>query len=86
MLETMGELRILGSLLTYVLLRIIMRKELMTRKELDRKLLRAGWKIEHGKSHDLAVSQTGRLVALPRHKGDLKAGTVKQILKITGLE
>lgn len=57
----------------------------MTRKELDRKLLRAGWKIEHGKNHDLAIGQTGQVVALPRHKGDLKTGTVSRILKLTGL-
>ena len=57
----------------------------MTRKELDRKLLRAGWKIEHGKSHDVAIGRAGRIVALPRHKGDLKNGTVIRILKATGL-
>lgn len=57
----------------------------MTRKELDRKLLSAGWKIEHGKNHDLAVSKTGQIVALPRHKGDLKSGTMSKILKATGI-
>lgn len=58
----------------------------MTRKELDRKLIRAGWKIEHGSRHDLAVGPSGRIIALPRHTGDLKNGTVTNILKCAGLE
>ena len=57
----------------------------MTRKELDRKLLKAGWKIERGRNHDLAISKTGQIVALPRHKGDLKSGTINKILKVTGV-
>ncbi|MBQ6672694.1 MAG: type II toxin-antitoxin system HicA family toxin [Spirochaetales bacterium] len=57
----------------------------MTRKELDRKLLKAGWKILHGHAHDLAVGPKGQTVALPRHRGDLKTGTVANILKATGL-
>lgn len=57
----------------------------MTRKELDRKLLRAGWKIVHGSNHDLAVGPGGNIIALPRHKGDLKIGTVGNILKAAGL-
>ena len=57
----------------------------MTRKELDRKLLRDGWKIEHGRNHDLAISKTGQIVALPRHKGDLKSGTVHKILRATSV-
>ena len=57
----------------------------MTRKELDRNLLRAGWKIVHGSNHDLAVGLKGKIIALPRHKGDLKTGTVVNLLKAAGL-
>ena len=57
----------------------------MTRRELDRVLLKAGWRIEHGRSHDLAISLNGQIIALPRHKGDLKTGTVNQILRLADL-
>ncbi len=57
----------------------------MNRKELDRRFLKAGWKILHGRNHDLAVSPKGRIIALPRHKGDLKKETVANILKVSGL-
>ena len=58
----------------------------MIRKELDRKLLKNGWIIRHGSSHDLAVNPDGRILSLPRHKGDLKTGTLKNILKAAGLD
>ena len=53
----------------------------MTRKEIDSRLKNAGWVIIHGANHDLAVAPDGRKVALPRHKGDIKKGTVISILK-----
>lgn len=57
----------------------------MTKLELERKFRAAGWTLKHGKSHDLAVSPTGQIVAIPRHKGDLKKGTALGILKEAGL-
>ena len=57
----------------------------MTRFELDKKFKKAGWKIVHGKAHDLAKSSTGQKVALPRHKGDIPIGTAQKILKDAGL-
>ena len=58
----------------------------MTRRELDRKLHRAGWMIKHGANHDLAISPEGKKIALPRHKGDIPAGTADNILKAAGLK
>lgn len=58
----------------------------MTRLELERKLLKAGWKLVQGSNHELAVSPDGKKkVSIPRHKGDLKKGTALAILKEAGL-
>lgn len=57
----------------------------MTSKELVRRLKRAGWRIEPGANHNLAISPTGQKIPVPRHRGDLKNGTVKNILKYAGL-
>lgn len=57
----------------------------MTRFELDKKFKKAGWRIVHGKAHDLAKSPSGQKVALPRHKGDIPIGTAQKILKDAGL-
>ena len=53
----------------------------MTKLEIERKFKKAGWKIVHGKAHDLAVSSTGQIVPIPRHAGDVPTGTAKKILK-----
>ncbi|NLK45543.1 MAG: type II toxin-antitoxin system HicA family toxin [Treponema sp.] len=58
----------------------------MTRVELDRKFKKSGWTIVHGSRHDLAVSPTGQIIALPRHKGDIPKGTAQKILKSAGLK
>lgn len=58
----------------------------MTRVELDRKFKKAGWTIVHGSAHDKAVSPTGQIVPLPRHKGDIPTGTAQKILKAAGLK
>jgi predicted RNA binding protein YcfA (HicA-like mRNA interferase family) len=57
----------------------------MTKKELERKLRRAGWSMEHGSNHDIAVKD-GRKIPVPRHKGDIPIGTVKVILRRAGIE
>lgn len=57
----------------------------MTKLELEKKFRKAGWTIEHGKSHDKAVSPTGQIVPIPRHKGDIPKGTAEAILKEAGL-
>ncbi len=57
----------------------------MTKLELERKFRKAGWTLRHGKSHDHAVSPSGQVVAIPRHKGDIPKGTALAILKDAGL-
>jgi predicted RNA binding protein YcfA (HicA-like mRNA interferase family) len=60
----------------------------MTKRELEQKLLRAGWVIIHGKAHDLATNprKPGVKIPIPRHTRDIPKGTVKSILKSAGLE
>lgn len=58
----------------------------MTRLELERKLLKAGWKLVQGACHELAVSPDGKKkISIPRHKGDIPKGTALAILKEAGL-
>jgi predicted RNA binding protein YcfA (HicA-like mRNA interferase family) len=60
----------------------------MTKRELEKKLLKAGWIITHGKAHDLAINlqRPGVKIPIPRHTKDIPNGTVKSILKSAGLE
>lgn len=57
----------------------------MTKRALERMFREAGWTFRHGKSHDHAVSPTGQVVAIPRHRGDIPKGTARKILKEAGL-
>lgn len=57
----------------------------MTKLELERKFKKAGWTLQHGKSHDIFVSPSGQKVPVPRHKGDIPKGTALKILKEAGL-
>lgn len=57
----------------------------MTKLELERKFRKAGWTLKHGSRHDLAVSPSGQVVAIPRHKGDIPKGAALAILKEAGL-
>ena len=60
----------------------------MKKRELEKKLLKAGWVIIHGKAHDLAINpqKPGVKIPIPRHTGDIPIGTAKSILKDAGLE
>ncbi len=43
--------------------------------------------IEHGKRHDLYYSpKTGKTFPVPRHKDEIKVGTLNSILKDAGLK
>ncbi len=42
--------------------------------------------MSHGGRHDIWVKDGFPPVAVPRHKGDLKKGTAKSILKAAGLK
>ena len=60
----------------------------MTKRELEQKLLKAGWKITNGKAHDQATNplKPGVKIPIPRHTGDIPKGTVNSILKDAGLK
>ena len=60
----------------------------MTKRELEKKLLKAGWVITNGKAHDLATNplKPGIKIPIPRHKGDIPKGTANSILKDAELE
>ena len=59
----------------------------MTKKELEKKLRKAGWKITHGRAHDQATNpdKPGIKISIPRHAGDIPNGTLKSIIKDAGL-
>ncbi len=59
----------------------------MTKAEIERRLKKAGWIIEHGTNHDKAISPDGKTkIPIPRHRGDLAKGLAYRILKDAGLE
>jgi predicted RNA binding protein YcfA (HicA-like mRNA interferase family) len=60
----------------------------VTKRELEQKLLKAGWVITHGKAHDLATNplKPGVKIPIPRHTGDIPKGTANSILKDAGIE
>lgn len=59
----------------------------MTERELLKLLRQDGWTITEGARHHLAThpTKTGK-IPIPRHKGDIPNGTVKEIIKIAGLK
>ncbi|MEE0133175.1 MAG: type II toxin-antitoxin system HicA family toxin [Treponema sp.] len=58
----------------------------MIKKEIEKRLKKAGWIIQHGANHDKAISPDGTIkIPIPRHKGDIKKGLAISILKAAGL-
>ena len=54
----------------------------MTASEIKKLLKKAGFEIIAGAKHDKAIhSETGKLITIPRHQGDIAKGTVFNILK-----
>ncbi|HOV41018.1 MAG TPA: type II toxin-antitoxin system HicA family toxin [Oscillospiraceae bacterium] len=59
----------------------------LTERELHKLLKQNGWKIISGAKHNMAVKDgTSTKIPIPRHKGDIPAGTVNSILKDAGLK
>ncbi|NLC46574.1 MAG: type II toxin-antitoxin system HicA family toxin [Firmicutes bacterium] len=58
----------------------------MKRKDLIRRLKKAGWKISRGAKHDMAKhpDKPGFKIPIPRHT-EINEYTAKQILKEAGL-
>lgn len=58
----------------------------MTASEIKKLLKKAGFEIIAGAKHDKAIHpETGKLITIPRHKGDIAKGTVFNILKEAGI-
>lgn len=58
----------------------------MTENEIVKRLLKAGFFEEPAKRHRKFKHPDGRVTFIPRHKGDLKFGTLKAIEKQTGIK
>ena len=58
----------------------------MKRKDIIRRLQKAGWEISSGAKHDMAThpARTGLKLPIPRHT-EINEYTAKQILKEAGL-
>ena len=58
----------------------------MTKKEIERLLLKAGFYKRSGGKHDIWIKDGYPPIPVPRHKGDIPIGTAKSIFKIAGLK
>ena len=59
----------------------------MTANEIIKLLKKAGYEIIAGAKHDKAIhKETGKVITIPRHKGDIPVGTAHNILKAAGLK
>ena len=58
----------------------------MTKYELERMLRQGGFEKRSGGKHDVWVKKGFPPIPVPRHKGDIPKGTLKNIFKAAGLE
>ena len=58
----------------------------MTKQELEKLLKRAGFLKRKGGKHDIWIKLGFPPIPVPRHKGDIPKGTVKNILKHAGIK
>lgn len=58
----------------------------MTKYELEKLLRKAGFEKRSGGRHDIWIKPGFPIIPIPRHKGDIPKGTVKNILFAAGLE
>jgi len=59
----------------------------MTSNEIIKLLKKAGYEIIAGAKHDKAIhKESGKMIAIPRHKGDFPKGTAHNILKEAGIK
>ena len=57
----------------------------MTKIEIERLLKNAGFERNCGGKHDIWKKSGYPPIPVPRHKGDIPAGTAKNILKAAGI-
>ncbi len=58
----------------------------MTKREIEKLLVHAGFHKREGGRHDIWVKVGFPPIPVPRHKGDIPEGTAKSILKCAGLK
>lgn len=58
----------------------------MTKYELERMLKQIGFEKRLGGKHDIWIKKGFPPIPVPRHKGDIPKGTLKNILRVSGLE
>lgn len=58
----------------------------MTKYEIERILRKKGYEKRSGGKHDIWLKKGSSPIPIPRHKGDIPKGTLKNILKATRLE
>ena len=58
----------------------------MTKYELEKMLKQNSFEKRPGGKHDLWIKKGFPPIPVPRHKGDIPKGTLKNILKAAGLE
>lgn len=58
----------------------------MTKYDLEKLLKKAKFEKHSGGKHDIWVKQGFPPIPVPRHKGDIPNGTLKNILKAAGLK
>ena len=63
-----------------------MSENCMTKYELERILRQSGFEKRSGGKHDIWVKKGFPPIPVPRHKGDIPKGTLKNILKAAGQE
>lgn len=57
----------------------------MTKYELEKILRQSGFKKRSGGKHDIWIKKGFPPIPVPQHKGDIPNGTLKNILKVSGL-
>ena len=57
----------------------------MTKLELEKLLRKAGFQKRSGGKHDIWIKSGFPPIPVPRHRGDIPMGTLKNILKAAGL-
>ncbi len=59
----------------------------MTSNEIIKLLKKAGYEIIAGAKHYKAIhKESGKMITIPRHKGDIPKGTAHNILKEAGIK
>ena len=76
----------LTYLYNYYILVCNKKKVHVTKNDVEKRLKKAGFVKHSGGKHDIWTKQDFPPIPVPRHKGDIPKGTLKSILKSSGLE